>query len=185
MTHGDTTTYPQIGRLVGFITPDQLLVTAEKILTIQRDYGNRSVRKNARFKYTIDKYGLEWFKEELHKRLGFELAPLKPYQFERTGDQFGWIKGEDGNWHYTLFIQNGRIRDFEDYQLMTGLREIAKVHTGLFRLTPNQNLLIANVTPQKKRKINALIEQYKLTDGSALFRTVVIRLLVCLYQRVV
>lgn len=166
MTHGDTTTYPQIGRLVGFVTPDQLLVTAEKILTIQRDYGNRSVRKNARFKYTIDKYGLEWFKEELHKRLGFELAPLKPYQFERTGDQFGWIKGEDGNWHYTLFIQNGRIRDFEDYQLMTGLREIAKVHTGLFRLTPNQNLLIANVTPQKKRKINALIEQYKLTDGS-------------------
>lgn len=166
MTHGDKETYPQLGRLVGFITPDQLLITAEKILTIQRDYGNRAVRKNARFKYTIDKHGLDWFKEELHSRLGFELAPIKAYKFERTGDQYGWIKGADGNWHYTLFIQNGRIRDFEDYQLMTGLREIAKVHTGLFRLTPNQNLLIADVTPQKKRKISTLIEKYKLSDGS-------------------
>lgn len=166
MTHGDAATYPQLGRIVGFITPDRILETAEKIITIQRDYGNRAVRKNARFKYTIDARGLDWFVEELHRRLGWELEPARPYQFERTGDQFGWIKGANGHWHYTLFIQNGRIRDFEDYQLMTGLREIAKVHTGLFRLTPNQNLLIADVTPQKKRKIAALIEQYKLTDGA-------------------
>ncbi|WP_342558368.1 assimilatory sulfite reductase (NADPH) hemoprotein subunit [Metasolibacillus sp. FSL K6-0083] len=166
MTHGDTATYPQLGRLVGYIPKERLLETAEKILTIQRDYGNRSVRKNARFKYTIDARGLDWFKEELHQRLGWKLGDIRPYTFKRTGDEYGWIKGENGKWHFTLFIQNGRVRDFEDYQLMTGLREIAKVHTGLFRLTPNQNLLIADVTPQKKRVIDALLNKYKITDGA-------------------
>jgi len=166
MTHGDTTTYPQLGRLVGYIPKDRLLETAEKILTIQRDYGNRTVRKNARFKYTIDARGLEWFKEELERRLGWQLGETKPYQFKRTGDEYGWVKGANGKWHYTLFIQNGRIRDFEDYKLLTGLREIAKIHTGLFRLTPNQNLLIADVTPQKKRTIDSLLKKYNITDGA-------------------
>ncbi|MFJ7915289.1 MULTISPECIES: assimilatory sulfite reductase (NADPH) hemoprotein subunit [unclassified Lysinibacillus] len=166
MTHGDHETYPQLARIIGFITPDKLLETAEKIITIQRDYGNRSVRKNARFKYTIDARGLEWFNEELTRRLGWGFQEARPFTFHRTGDEFGWVKGADGQWHYTLFIQNGRIKDFENYELLTGLREIAKVHTGDFRLTPNQNLMISNVTPQKKKKIAAIIEQYKLTDGA-------------------
>jgi sulfite reductase (NADPH) hemoprotein beta-component len=166
MSHGDTATYPQLGRIVGYIPKEQLLITAEKILTIQRDYGNRAVRKNARFKYTIDARGLDWFKEELESRLGFKLGEVRPYSFQRTGDQYGWVKGANGNWHFTLFVQNGRIRDFEEYKLLTGLREIAKVHTGLFRLTPNQNLLIADVTPQKKRKIDSLLKQYYITDGA-------------------
>ncbi|MFJ7951191.1 assimilatory sulfite reductase (NADPH) hemoprotein subunit [Lysinibacillus sp. NPDC096418] len=166
MSHGDSETYPQLARVIGFITPDKLLETAEKIITIQRDYGNRSVRKNARFKYTIDARGLEWFNTELHRRLGWEIQPARQFTFERTGDEFGWIKGADGKWHYTLFIQNGRIKDFEDYKLLTGLREVAKVHTGDFRLTPNQNLMISNVSSQKKRAISAIIEQYKLTDGA-------------------
>ena len=166
MSHGDTATYPQLGRIVGYIPKEQLLITAEKILTIQRDYGNRAVRKNARFKYTIDARGLDWFKGELESRLGFKLGEVRPYSFQRTGDQYGWVKGANGNWHFTLFVQNGRIRDFEEYKLLTGLREIAKVHTGLFRLTPNQNLLIADVTPQKKRKIDSLLKQYHITDGA-------------------
>ena len=147
------------------MTPEQLLVTTEKIVTIQRDFGNRIERKNARFKYTIDRYGIEWFKEELHKRLGFELEEARQFHFERTGDEYGWIKGENGNWHFTLFIQGGRVKDFEDYPLMTGLREIAKVHEGRFFMTPNQNLVISDITPTKKRKIQSLITKYKLTDG--------------------
>lgn len=166
MTHNDTETYPQLARVIGFITPERLLETAEKIITIQRDYGNRSVRKNARFKYTIDARGLEWFTEELHKRLGWELEPAREYKFVRTGDEYGWVKGEDGNWHYTLFIQNGRIKDTEDYELLTALREIAKIHTGKFRLTPNQNLLISDATPEGKRKINTLLNKYNIIDGT-------------------
>lgn len=166
MTHGEEITYPQLGKLIGFVKPEQILYTAETILTIQRDYGNRSNRKNARFKYTIDRYGLDWLKEELENRLGFKLEPVREYDFERSGDEFGWKQGEDGNWHFTLFIQNGRIKDFEDYPLMTGLREIAKVHTGKFYMTPNQNVMISDITPSQKSKISKLIKKYKLTDGA-------------------
>ena len=166
MTHGDTATYPQLNKVIGFCTPDQILDVAEKIITIQRDYGNRSVRKYARFKYTVDRLGLENVKSELEKRLGWNFDGAKPYHFESNGDRYGWVKGIQGQWHFTLFIQNGRIADLDQYQLKTGIREIAKIHNGEFRLTANQNLIIANVSSQKKKKINELIEQYGLTDGS-------------------
>lgn len=166
MTHGEETTYPQLGKLIGFIKLEQVLLTTETILTIQRDFGNRSNRKNARFKYTIDRFGLDWLKEELEDRLGFKLEPVREYHFDRSGDEFGWKKGEDGKWHFTLFVQNGRIKDFEDYPLMTGLREIAKVHKGKFYMTPNQNVMISDVAPSQKSRISRLIKKYKLTDGA-------------------
>ena len=86
---------------------------AEKIITIQRDYGNRSVRKNARFKYTVDRLGLENVKAELENRLGWSLDEAKPYHFDSNGDRYGWVKGIQGKWHFTLFIQSGRIADLE------------------------------------------------------------------------
>ncbi|MCY7777642.1 assimilatory sulfite reductase (NADPH) hemoprotein subunit [Bacillus haynesii] len=165
MTHGDKATYPQLAKVIGFCKPEQLYDVAEKTITIQRDYGNRSVRKNARFKYTIDRLGLETVKNELENRLGWSLAEAKPYHFEHNGDRYGWVKGVKGRWHFTMFIEGGRVTDYDDYKLMTGLREIAKVHTGDIRLTANQNLIIANVTSQKKKKISELIEQFGLTDG--------------------
>ncbi|MEK3891219.1 assimilatory sulfite reductase (NADPH) hemoprotein subunit [Bacillus sp. FSL W7-1354] len=165
MTHGDKATYPQLAKVIGFCKPDQLYDVAEKTITIQRDYGNRSVRKNARFKYTIDRLGLETVKNELENRLGWSLAEAKPYHFEHNGDRYGWVKGVNGRWHFTMFVEGGRVTDYDDYKLMTGLREIAKVHTGDIRLTANQNLIIANVTSQKKKKISELIEQFGLTDG--------------------
>ncbi|MEX3910564.1 assimilatory sulfite reductase (NADPH) hemoprotein subunit [Bacillus paralicheniformis] len=165
MTHGDKATYPQLAKVIGFCKPDQLYDVAEKTITIQRDYGNRSVRKNARFKYTIDRLGLETVKNELENRLDWSLAEAKPYHFEHNGDRYGWVKGVNGRWHFTMFVEGGRVTDYDDYKLMTGLREIAKVHTGDIRLTANQNLIIANVTSQKKKKISELIEQFGLTDG--------------------
>lgn len=165
MTHGDKTTYPQLAKVIGFCTPGQILEVAEKVITIQRDYGNRSDRKNARFKYTVDRLGLETVKEELENRLGWRLVEAKPFHFDHNGDRYGWVEGVQGKWHFTLFVQGGRIADFDDYKLMTGLREIAKIHTGDFRLTANQNLIIANVSSENKKKINELIEQYGLTDG--------------------
>ncbi|AGI30477.1 assimilatory sulfite reductase (NADPH) hemoprotein subunit [Bacillus subtilis] len=165
MTHGDTATYPQLAKVIGFCRPEQMYDVAEKTITIQRDYGNRSVRKNARFKYTVDRLGLENVKEELENRLGWSLGAAKPYHFDHNGDRYGWVEGIEDKWHFTLFVEGGRITDYDDYKLMTGLREIAKVHTGEFRLTANQNLMIANVSSDKKEEISALIEQYGLTDG--------------------
>lgn len=165
MTHGDKATYPQLAKVIGFCTLDKIYDVAEKVITIQRDYGNRSVRKNARFKYTVDRLGLETVKAELEDRLGWSLDEAKPYHFDHNGDRYGWVKGVQGIWHFTLFVQGGRIADFDDYKLKTGLREIAKIHTGDFRLTANQNLIIANVSSQTKKKISELIEEHGLTDG--------------------
>lgn len=164
MTHGDPKTYPQLARLIGFCTPNQVIEVAEKVVSIQRDYGNRSNRKNARFKYTIDARGLDWIKAELNERLGWDLGEARPFHFDHNGDRYGWIQG-DGKWHLTLFVQSGRIKDFDGYPLMTGLREIAKIHQGEFRLTPNQNVIISNVTDEMKGKIDELVEKYHLTDG--------------------
>ncbi|NWO13075.1 assimilatory sulfite reductase (NADPH) hemoprotein subunit [Virgibacillus sp.] len=167
MTHGNTNTYPQLGRVIGFCSPDQVIAVAEQIVTIQRDYGNRSDRKNARFKYTIDARGVDWLQQTLHERLGWELEEPKDYQFESNGDSYGWKEAND-MWHFTLFIENGRVKDTRDYQLRTGLREIAKIHTGDLRLTPNQNLIIANVTKHKRDQMEQLIQTYKLINGGQL-----------------
>ncbi|MBD8004527.1 assimilatory sulfite reductase (NADPH) hemoprotein subunit [Bacillus norwichensis] len=165
MTHGDTNTYPQLGRIIGFCLPNQVIDVAEKIVTIQRDYGNRSVRKNARFKYTIDARGVEWLTDELNERLGWELQPARSVEFEHNGDRYGWVKGTNKKWNFTLFIENGRIKDRDNYKLMTGLLEIAKIHKGDFRLTPNQNLLIGNIEGKDKAQVEELIKKYGLTDG--------------------
>ncbi|KEZ50492.1 assimilatory sulfite reductase (NADPH) hemoprotein subunit [Metabacillus indicus] len=165
MSHGDKATYPQLGKVIGFVAPDRLVDVAEKIITIQRDYGNRSVRKYARFKYTVDRLGLQNVKEELENRLGYRLGAAKDFRFDSNGDSYGWVKGGNGKWHFTLFVEGGRIADYDGYPLMTGLREIAKVLKGDIRLTPNQNLIISNVSSQQKKKINELMEKYSLTDG--------------------
>lgn len=164
MTHGDTKTYPQVGRLLGYFPKEEAVDVCEKILTIQRDYGNRENRKNARFKYTVDRVGVDFIREELNKRLGWEIEEAKPFEFKHNGDRYGWTEGS-GKWHFTLFIQNGRVKDTSDYKLKTALREIAEIHTGDFRLTPNQNLIIANVAKSKKQQIQKIIDHYGITDG--------------------
>ncbi|MGP4059783.1 assimilatory sulfite reductase (NADPH) hemoprotein subunit [Halobacillus sp. H74] len=165
MTHGDTATYPQLARVIGFCPVERTVDVAEKILTIQRDYGNRSNRKNARFKYTIDRLGVEWIREELNDRLGWSLEDAKDYHFESNGDRYGWVKGEDGHWHHTFFIQNGRIKDSENYRLKEGLRKIAETNTGEFRLTPNQNVTLSMIPEEKKAEIEGIIDDYELMDG--------------------
>ena len=110
-THGDAETYPRIGDVIGFITPDQVIALANAVVTAQRDFGNRVVRKRARLKYTIDDRGLDWFKAEVERRAGFALAPARAFVFDHNGDRFGWVEGEDGRWHLTLRLLSGRIWD--------------------------------------------------------------------------
>ncbi|WP_421042046.1 NADPH-dependent assimilatory sulfite reductase hemoprotein subunit [Mammaliicoccus vitulinus] len=164
MKHGNTKTYPQVGRLLGYFPKEEAIDVCEKILTIQRDHGNRENRANARFKYTVDRLGVDWIREELNSRLGWEIEEPRPFEFKHNGDRYGWTEGS-GKWHFTLFIQNGRVKDTQDYKLKTALREIAEIHTGDFRLTPNQNLIIANVDKSKKNEIQKIIDKYSITDG--------------------
>ncbi|MCU5746291.1 NADPH-dependent assimilatory sulfite reductase hemoprotein subunit [Staphylococcus sp. SQ8-PEA] len=164
MTHGEDKTYPQIGKLAGYVPKEKVVDACEKIVTVQRDYGDREDRKQARFKYTIDRLGLDSIVSKINERLGWEIEEPREFEFEDNGDRLGWVEGK-GKLHYTLFIQNGRVKDTENYKLKTAIREIAEVHKGLFRLTPNQNLTISEVNPEDKQTIQSLIDKYDLTDG--------------------
>ncbi|HET6553278.1 MAG TPA: assimilatory sulfite reductase (NADPH) hemoprotein subunit [Dyella sp.] len=161
-THGDPSTYPRLASVIGFVVPEQLLAVAEAVVTVQRDWGNRSERKHARLKYTIDHRGLDVFKEEVERRTGFSLQPARDYHFDHNGDRYGWIEGADGRWHLTLQIESGRLADVGDHRGLTGLRELAKVHDGDFRLTCNQNVIIANVAAAQRERIDAIVAAHGL-----------------------
>ena len=164
VTHGDAATYPRLADVIGFAPVEQLFQVAEAVLTVQRDFGNRSERKRARLKYTIDDRGLDWFLAEVERRLGAPLEPARPFVFEHNGDRFGWIQGHDGRWHLTLYIESGRVADRDGSPQLSGLREIARVHTGDFRLTPNQNLIVADVEDGDRATIDALVAQFGLDE---------------------
>jgi len=164
MTHGEPETYPRIADVLGFCRPDDLMAVAEAVLTIQRDWGDRSNRKHARLKYTLDDCGSDAFRVEIAKRAGRPLEPARPYAFTSNGDRYGWTEGENGKHHLTLFIENGRLSDFPGgRRLLTGMRRIAKAHEGEIRITPNQNLIIANVEAGKREQIEALVAEHRMT----------------------
>jgi sulfite reductase (NADPH) hemoprotein beta-component len=164
MTHGEPETYPRTADVMGFCTPAQAVDVAEKVVLVQRDFGDRANRKHARLKYTIEDRGLDWFRAEVEQRLGYALEPARPFHFEDTGDRYGWTKDDAGNWHYTLFIENGRVRDTPEQPMRAGLAAIARIHVGDFRLTANQNLVIANVRPRHKATITKYLEAHGLTN---------------------
>lgn len=166
MTFGDTSTYPRRAEELGFISLEHVLKVAEHVVTVQRDYGDRVNRKNAKTKYTIDRIGVDNFRSEVEKRVGVAFEPVRPYAFTTRGDRFGWVEGIDGKHHLTLFIENGRVLDFPGKPLKTGLAEIAKIHQGDLRMTANQNLIIAGVPAEQKAQIEQLARQYGLLDDN-------------------
>lgn len=166
MTHGDQATFPRKADDFGFIPLDKTLDVAAAVVTTQRDWGNRVNRKNAKTKYTLERVGVNTFKEEVEKRANVQFADSKPYEFTSRGDRFGWVEGIDGKHHLTLFIENGRILDYPDKTLKTGCAEIAKIHQGDFRLTANQNLIIAGVSSEQKDIIETLAIKHGLLEAS-------------------
>ncbi|MEC5321278.1 assimilatory sulfite reductase (NADPH) hemoprotein subunit [Brenneria populi subsp. brevivirga] len=166
IAHGDKATYARTASELGYIPVEHTLAIAEAVVTTQRDWGNRTNRKNAKTKYTLERVGVETFKKEVERRAGVRFESLRPYEFTSRGDRIGWVKGIDNKWHLTLFIENGRILDYPGRPLKTGLAEIAKIHKGDFRLTANQNLIVAGVPARSKAKIDALVRAHGLIDDS-------------------
>ena len=161
-THGDASTHPRLADVAGFLPPEALLAVAEAVVTTQRDFGDRSNRKHARLKYTIEDRGLAWFVAEIERRSGVTLGPARPFAFTSNGDRFGWQQGYDGRWSRTLRIPAGRIADRFGQPWLSGLREIARLHQGDYRLTANQNVTIAGVATQARAALDDLIGRYRL-----------------------
>ena len=157
MTHGEPNTFPRTGDVIGFCRPDQAVDIAEKIVTVQRDFGDRSDRKHARLKYTIERMGLAAFRAEVERRLGYTLAEARPFAFTGNGDRLGWAQGDNDTWHYTMFVENGRVS-----RQLPGLHAIAERDIGHFIVTPNQNLVLADIPAARKREVEALLRAHQL-----------------------
>jgi sulfite reductase (NADPH) hemoprotein beta-component len=164
MTHGKTATFPRLADVIGFCKPEQVVQVSEEVVKIQRDHGDRSDRRHARLKYTIEDRGVEWFKDELNKRLGWNLEPAKDFYFESTTDRYGWNEDSDGHWTYGLFVEGGRLRG----KAKEAIRSIAEKIDCEFRLTANQNLVIARVSPESKVEIDKIFIDYDVTDSLSL-----------------
>ncbi|MBT7959884.1 MAG: NADPH-dependent assimilatory sulfite reductase hemoprotein subunit, partial [Akkermansiaceae bacterium] len=160
MTHGQNETFPRLADVIGFITPDKAIDVAEKVMLVQRDYGERGDRKFARLKYTVERMTADGFLSKLEEYLGYKLEPVRKFKFESNGDRFGWTTDDSGMHHLNLFIPGGRVIDSSAYPMKTGLREIAKIHDGEFRMTANQNLVISNISDSKKPEIEYLLGEY-------------------------
>ncbi|WP_110651756.1 NADPH-dependent assimilatory sulfite reductase hemoprotein subunit [Salinicola peritrichatus] len=171
MTHGEPATFPRLSDPIGYCTPEAAPAVAEAIMLVQRDHGDRRDRKHARMKYTVEDLGLDAFKAEVEQHLGEPLAPAREYHFDSNGDRLGWYQGDDGRWHYGLFVQNGRVADFPDGpQLRTGLREIAEQHDGDLVLTTNQNVIITQVDEAQRETIEALLDRYRMVSQTSPLR---------------
>jgi len=162
MSHGNAETFPRLADTLGFISPEHVNVVGEAVLTTQRDHGDRTNRKHARLKYTIEDRGIEWFKAQVEERSGVKFARAKAVHFTTIEDPHGWHECVDGTSFYGLHILSGRIKDEAGWPMKTALREIAEIHTGDFRLTPSQNVTISGVTPEQKPKIEAILAKHGL-----------------------
>ena len=163
--HGNKATYARTATELGYLPVDKVLDVAAAVVTVQRDWGNRTDRKNAKTKYTLERVGPEVFKAEVERRAGITLEATRPYEFTTRGDRFGWVKGIDNKWHLTLFVENGRLMDYPGRPLKSGIAEIARVHQGDFRLTANQNIIVAGVPEAEKDRIEQIAVAHSLMES--------------------
>lgn len=166
-------TWPALAEPIGFVGTDRVIEVCDAVMGVQRDHGNRRERARARFKYTVDDHGLDWIKAEIERRLGFALEAPRPYRFTTNGDTLGWQRDDTGGWHLTLRVPCGRLVNRPQTAWLDGLRDIARIHTGHFRLTTNQNLVVSGIAPDRRPEIESLLDAHGLLAehrGSALRR---------------
>jgi sulfite reductase (NADPH) hemoprotein beta-component len=171
MSHGNAQTFPRLADVIGFIAPQHLEAVAKAVLTVHRDFGDRTNRKHARLKYVIEDAGVEWFRLEVEQRAGIKLEPARPFQFTRQGDLLGWHQQTNGGWFLGLFVENGRVHDVEGYQLKTGLKRVIERFSPEIRLTPSQNLLLVNVRAEQRTGIENLLSEHGISVANPYSRT--------------
>jgi sulfite reductase (NADPH) hemoprotein beta-component len=166
-THGNTQTFPRLADVMGFFKPEKLVAIVKAVLTIHRDFGDRGDRKHARLKYVVEERGVDWTRAEVEKRAGFKLEAARSFKFTSTGDFYGWHKAVDGKWFLTIFVETGRVKDAEGRRLKTALRQVAEKFSRLeFRLSANQNVILANVDEADKAAVNALLAEHGVKTGN-------------------
>ena len=171
MSHGNAQTFPRLADVIGFLTPEHLESVAKAVVTIHRDFGDRSNRKHARLKYVLEERGVDWFRLEVEQRAGCKLAPAREFHFSRQGDLLGWHRQTNGNYFLGLFVENGRIRDAGTYRLKTGLRRVVERFLPEVRLTASQNVLLVNITPEHRGEIDQILVEHGVSPENPFSRT--------------
>ena len=171
MSHGNAHTFPRVADVIGFLLPEHLETVTKAVITIHRDFGDRTNRKHARLKYVIEERGVDWFRLEVEQRTGIKLAPPRPFVFTKQGDLLGWHHQTNGNYFLGLFVENGRIRDVEGYQLKTGLRRVMDRFQPEARLTASQNILLVNIPPDQRAPLEQLLSEHGVSAGNPFSRT--------------
>jgi sulfite reductase (NADPH) hemoprotein beta-component len=166
MSHGNAQTFPRVADVIGFLTPEHLEAVSKVVVTIHRDFGDRTNRKHARLKYIIEERGVDWFRSEVEQRANLKLAPARPFKFTKQGDRLGWHQQADGNFFLGLFVENGRIRDADGYRLKTALRQAIETFQPEVRLTASQNILLVNVKPENRARIDQLLAGHGVSTGN-------------------
>src|SRR2546425_35420 len=171
MSHGNAHTFPRVADVIGFLPPEHLESVTKAVITIHRDFGDRTNRKHARLKYVLEERGVDWFRIEVEVRSGIKLESARPFEFTRQGDLLGWQQQTNGNYFLGLFVENGRIRDAEGYQLKTGLRRVIERFQPEVRLTASQNLLLVNVRPEQRTPLDQLLSEHGVSANNPFSRT--------------
>ena len=157
-SHGNEVTYPRLADVIGFFTPEKIIDVAKAVLTIHRDFGDRTDRKHARLKYVVAERGVDFIRNEVNQRAGITLAPAKPYKFTSINDLYGWHKAVDGTWFLGLFVETGRVKDVPGFRMKAALRQVADKFANIeFRLSANQNVFLAKVSDADKAGIDAIL----------------------------
>jgi sulfite reductase (NADPH) hemoprotein beta-component len=149
-----------VADVIGFLPPDKAIEVATAALTIHRDFGDRANRQHARLKYVIAERGVQWFREELERRVGFKLEEARPFRFEKQGDAFGWHQQANGRWFLGLFIETGRIKDKGGWRMKTALRQVVGQFQPEIRLTPANNVILANIAADQRDAVTRIFAEH-------------------------
>jgi sulfite reductase (ferredoxin) len=171
-THNKPETFVAVARPLAFVEPDQIVDVAREVVAVQRDYGDRTNRRHARLKYTIADRGLEWFRDEVQKRLTFELQPPEPLAWKPVDDHLGWHEQGDGRLYVGVYIENGRIADVDGVRSRSGLRRIVEELRPQVRLTAQQNVILADIDPADRARVEAFMAEYGIEPVESIPRAI-------------
>ena len=171
-THNKPETFVAVAKPLAFVEPDQIVDVAREVVAVQRDYGDRTNRRHARLKYTIAERGLEWFRDEVQKRLPFELQSPEPLAWKPVDDHLGWHEQGDGRLYVGVYIENGRIADVDGVRSRSGLRRIIDELRPQVRLTAQQNVILAGIEPADRPRVEALMAEYGIEAVESIPRAI-------------
>ncbi|MEB3311448.1 MAG: sulfite reductase, ferredoxin dependent [Snowella sp.] len=164
-THNKEETFPRAADPIGYVAKDDVYDAVKAIVATQRDYGDRVNRRHARMKYLLEDWGVEKFRKQVESYLGKPFEPFKTLPEWKYEDYLGWHEQGDGKLFFGLSIENGRVLDNDTFQLKKALRQIVEQFQLPICLTPNHNLLLYEIEPSLKAKIETIFQEHHVVTN--------------------